>query len=379
MTTRRQATKPGGDKPYSNSSEAYQKELAALDAKLTSNPGAVTDADIARVERLKKVVDLGSAERAPSTARTTAIMVAGVCVLAIATALAFVIPRDTVAIHLTATELTLVLDSAWTVTREMGVDRLTVGGIRGIAAPDVGGRPEAFLALSVLDLHADSGSRITLSALAAASGTTITISKEPARARLLTLHFDDRAMRLAATLSGAFPVQTDSGGVWLRYPKATRIEPDREGAAADVSIEVPEQNETFFVVPLGLADLRPFHADLDRRVSGEGNARDTVSTLRSASLSFSSIGGEELKVHPTEVLRLEGLKRGRLRALGLTKDAIEADFTGSVSRVTLDGRSVMPSLFDVLRKQHTLAAIWGALGTLFGVTWGVVRFWKKPS
>jgi hypothetical protein len=107
-----------------------------------------------------------------------------------------------------------------------------------------------------------------------------------------------------------------------------------------------------------------------------------ISTILSGSIFFESLGGNERKLRPGEMLRF-GAASGTILTMDLRDEGIAATFQGDV-RAMRTGvgdhpRSLMPTLLDWLRQRQGLSLLWGTALYLFGVITTFRRWWRKPE
>lgn len=109
-----------------------------------------------------------------------------------------------------------------------------------------------------------------------------------------------------------------------------------------------------------------------------------ISTIRSGSLFFEALNGEERKLRPGEVLEIEEVIEGDLRTLELDRERVVLRFHGTVSGLSRGAgenrRSLMPTWLDWLRARHGgLSVLWGIVIYLFGLIIAVFRWFGRST
>jgi hypothetical protein len=280
-----------------------------------------------------------------------------------------------VILKMSATELDFMLNAPGRFTNGIGLASLVVTGVRGVQLSDSANRPLPFLSSPQIRIVSADSSQVGLAGLSADSATIVTVSHVKPLPQQFRIRVADPSTEAKASLAGSFVVATPQQAMNLIYPRARAIPIQRRDRVLDLTLLFPDTSSLLFAVPLEVSELNPV-----RQVDmGLLEPSRTVSTLQTARLTFPELNGLTREIYPTEILRLDIAREGKLRQLLLRSGAVEADFIGTVHNVTVGGTTVMPSLLDWWSAQHAVALVWTAATYTLITLFAAWRWLRRPA
>ena len=119
---------------------------------------------------------------------------------------------------------------------------------------------------------------------------------------------------------------------------------------------------------------------IDEAETDEGTLVHRISTIRSGTLYSETLERPPRTLRQDQML-LFAASRGRLRTLGLEKDAMVLSYSGEVRGMTLGAstaaRSLMPSVLQWLHQREGLTFLWAATLALLVFAQALVAFRKE--
>jgi hypothetical protein len=104
-----------------------------------------------------------------------------------------------------------------------------------------------------------------------------------------------------------------------------------------------------------------------------------VSTIQSGILSLVEFEGQEHRLKTGEILQFEK-SSGQVRSLVMDNELLHLEFSGNASGIATgwkqSHKDLMPSQLEWLSAHHGLSLQWGATLYLFGLFFGIVRWWR---
>jgi len=133
---------------------------------------------------------------------------------------------------------------------------------------------------------------------------------------------------------------------------------------------------------------RQLHVDslslfsIEEQVDIERTIVRRLSSILSGTLYFEALGGKEQVLRSGQELSFKH-SAGEIRTIVLKDGHIDLSFHGNVRGMTTGSNnnrtSLMPTYLEWLRARHGLSLLWGTTLYLFGLIYGVWRWWKATS
>jgi hypothetical protein len=134
------------------------------------------------------------------------------------------------------------------------------------------------------------------------------------------------------------------------------------------------------LVPLAIKDLQLYQQD---ELHGDSTPSEwhRHSTLDSAALRFITFNRPRWTLPRDEVLRLEGIRHGRIESVGMAGGAVMLRVTAEVSDVLVgNGRlSIQPTWLEALHGRSDLAALSTAVASLVAFVLMLARHWSAHA
>ena len=254
-------------------------------------------------------------------------------------------------------------------TETVPVRYLEANGDSGVTL----GESKSFVPADQAVLVPTPSSTLSLASFNAKPKTTVTVEKVepyPSRFRLLV---EDRSIEPSASLKGTADLTLDGRTQRIRYSPPQPITFVRRDDVVDLTLVVTDTSQDLFFRPVRISALEPF------RVVDTGSGVDSISTLRTARLTFTELKTPPRDIHPSEILQLVIKRDGRLRELSLRPNSLVADFTGIVKDIRIGNETLMPTWFEWAAAQNAAAVLW-SVGTYIVVTFLAAWRWlRKPT
>lgn len=356
----------------------FHQRLDVLTRQVLEKETSLSKDNIDELERLSSLVAIHETTRSRTILRAAAALLA-LLVFGVGLALMIRPVSDTnVILTVAASELGFRLRSPASLTRDLNVSSLELTGIGGVRLSDYKGRPEFLLATDQIEISPTRSSTVGLASMRADSAAKVTIAYLAPRPLRFNIQVDDSSSAPTASPTGSFVLVTPRDSVRdslrLAYAKTKAIPVVRADRLLDLTVVLSDTANGLFSSPLRISELEPF------RIEDVGDAiPDSISTLRSARLTFPDLNGVSREIHPSEVVRLAILRDGKLRELSLRSDRIVADFTGRVRDVTIGDKSVMPSRFEWMTAQNAAAVLWSTATSVLLTFFAIWRWWRRPT
>jgi hypothetical protein len=345
-----------------------------LSQRVVENQSSVSKDEIDELERLSSLVAIHEATRSRAALRAAAIVLA--LSLFVGGLLLMLSPvSDTnVVLTMSVSELGFRLASPAPLTETVGLNLLEATGISGIKLENYKGQAEAFLPSDQIRIVPGPSSRLGVPSLHAESKARVSVAYVPPQPLKFRIQVEDTSTEAAANLLGSALLETAGQKLRLEYPAAQQIPIVRSDKVLDLTMVLPDTSKDFLFLPLRISELEAF-----RIVDKGGPVPDTLSTLRTARLTFTDLNGPTRDIHPSEVVKLKILRDGKLRQLSLRPDRMVADFTGKVQSIVIGDRSVMPTRFEWAAAQNAAAVLWSAASTILVTFFAAWRWLRRPT
>ncbi len=268
--------------------------------------------------------------------------------------------------------------------------RLTSLGISGVATFTIPrsetGKPETIPASnqsgSAVFLETKTGQQesgtITLTSITLPAGTDLHLQKTGVKDTFrVTLKHPEVTLNIG--LKGDVMIAANSPASMYSFPTphAMVITPEEDKLVLEVAfsdslpIELARQ---LTVSGLSMSRINQF-LELDRSLVYNS------STLLEGTLNFEAFNSRSYSLYPGQLIRLVAPK-GEIGALSLDRKDIGISFRGDVQDIvtgTNDERSLMPSVLEWLQAHHGLSLLWGSTLYVFGLLYGMYRWWSSQG
>lgn len=121
---------------------------------------------------------------------------------------------------------------------------------------------------------------------------------------------------------------------------------------------------------------------IDEQVDIEKTIVKRLSTILSGTLYFEALGGKKQVLRSGQELRFD-YSAGEIRTITLEDGSIHLAFHGNVRGMSTGSSnnriSLMPTYLEWLSARHGLSLLWGTTLYLFGLLYGVWKWWKATS
>lgn len=402
------STNKGSQDPFR---ELLGRRAAELRKKVLESGGEVSRDEVAELESLARLSEIGSSEPAVPTRKRWPVILALVLTLMIVSLLLFLdVPQTEFELDLEVSEVAFVITKRQVLSDVMQLTELSVAGLQQVNLPrsrlleheDEGqGRlpAQSFSAADSAGAKvrfsraAGTGGSVTLQALDLPEGTQVRLALSDVSGRY-RLSLEGEGLEFEVSLAG--PVRIDlSGHAGAENPDqpAPKIGQNRDfGGAGRQAVLRPGAAQVdldFSLTPSEQGRFEPLLsasglvlARIDEFSGADGTIVRRQSTVLSGTLYLESLNGRERKLRPSEQLRFER-SAGVIRRLDLGEKSIAIRFSGCVSGMTTGSesapRSLMPSWLEWLRERQAWALLWGTAFYLFGLFQAVSQWWRKSQ
>jgi hypothetical protein len=365
--------------------DLLRQQAEAAGDEAAHSAGKISPGRVDELRRLAHLVEIcEAAQPQPARKRWPVIVSLGATLLIVSVLLFARIAETEIELDLTLSEVGFVLPKQQVFAETMGLSALGVSGLREIQfleAPNtVAQMPQSSdrVRLSVASGKKHQGS-ITLATLMLPSETRLWL-RHAGAPHQYRLSLKGANLELRADVHGLVEVGfPDRGAEQFDFvtPQPIHMLPGMDDV--DLDLTLPDPDKSAFspqvsVTNLSLFQINEYHDD-------ERSVVRRVSSILSGTLIFESLGQQELKLRPGEMIHFEQV-RGEIRTLRLKDDSIDLKFHGRVRGLGAGSeeslRSLMPTWLEWLRARHSLSLFWGAAIYLFGLIAGVLRWWGKP-
>jgi hypothetical protein len=355
---------------------------AAADA-----PHRLTDAEVAELERLARLLAVDEGLRARSRWVVIAAVAAAVVVFMVL--LALPLRTTEVDLELVAEEASFVVPERHVVIAATGVSALGVSGLRRFELPADPPRPalvltapaETDIAVRLSPDRSGGGvGAVDLGAVAVAATTRVWV-RPGAGPRRHHLWLEPPPEALHADVQGRILLEAQgrpAERITVATAQQVRLEPG--GRTVDLDLTLRDGTALVFLGRLPATDLAFSRVEEFEEPATTMVRR--VSTVVSGRVAFADAPPREHRLHTGETLRLDGA-RGVIRALSVAEDGVHLEFHGRVHAVTTGWgdfeRNITPTWVQYLQANQALSLLWGAVVSASALIVSLLRWWRAPS
>jgi hypothetical protein len=354
--------------PTSQLADAIERRASALRDQALAHGGEVDAAELAALERLARLAELGGRRR-----KRWPMLALFAATLAVLSLLLFVRIGDTrVILDLEVSELGFELSEEQAATRDVALASLGTSGLARIEGPAELGRRIGAVRLAALDER----SSITLERATLPAGTRLRLQAVDVVGNWRLSIATSRPPALRASLLGT--VSIEGGGTpataKLAAASPTALHLVGEHGALDFSLTMRDPTQPLLQLPLVVRGLL-LH-DTEQQIDGTRTRLRRSSTLLGGTVVYDELGGKALPLRAGEWLRFAA-SDGVLRVLESQPHKLHLQFDGVVRDMSrgVDRRSLMPTWLEWLAARHGLVLLWGSTFYLFGLAVGALRWW----
>ncbi|MDJ0868311.1 MAG: hypothetical protein QNK03_19550 [Myxococcota bacterium] len=353
-----------------------RRASALLERSRKSGEGA-TAAEVEALEREARLLELARSTEGSHRPRWPAVAVFAVTLCLLSALLFLRVPQTEIELALRASGVEFVLARDEALAGFAQLDSVGASGLAGVELSGAASHPlsqASGVRLSALEREERLGS-VSLAALLAPAGSEVGLRHVSALAYRLSLRHPDASLRVGVhgpvqVASTAAPAEV------IEFPTPRSVVLAAAAGSLDVELVLGEGAAGDFGRQLSVSQLGL--SRVDEFFELESSLVDRVSTILGGVLRFESLDGAERELRPGELLRFDEL-RGEIRTLALDEEGIALHFRGRVGGIETgwsEGRrSLMPTLLAWLQARHGLWLLWGASVYLFGLVFGVLRWW----
>lgn len=154
--------------------------------------------------------------------------------------------------------------------------------------------------------------------------------------------------------------------VELKIPRSLTFTVGESRADVSFAFLPDSEVELLRLWPIDQISLFEIHQDRARKVSA----------IKSGSIFFEELNGQERKFREAEHIQIDGAK-GNLRTVRFAKGEIGLRFDGQVAGLTTGAekpRPLMPTWLDLARANQPLILLWGTTGYVIGVLFAILKW-----
>jgi hypothetical protein len=359
---------------------------AAAARRAVDENGEISQDELDRLARLARLIEIRSTVAPRDPPRVWPIAAIALGTVIVVTILLFArIGETEIELDVVATEVSFSLPSQQVLLENVALVSLGASGLSGVELPEPLAEtvPAEVLRESIrlASVRNESGAgTITIGSLIPAGGTAVWLGEGdvPPQYRLSL-----RNPQTFIQVDVVGPIQIAIPGMEPRVqhfasPRAIRLEPS-EGIT-DVVMEFLDAARPGLTpqVPIQGLSFSRINEFADRGIS----IVRRLSTIRSGTLYWESLTGQQRQLRAGEALRFEEVA-GEMRSAAVEDGHLALSFHGRVRGMQTGSedspRTLMPTWLEWLRAQHGLELFWGTTGYLFGVALAVVRWFKGTS
>jgi hypothetical protein len=368
--------------------DLLRRQVQAASDETIHSGGQVSADQVEALSRLARLVEIHeAAQPARRRKRWPAALLFGGALLVVSILLFARVRETEIELDLAVSEVSFVSPTQQTLTETMDLTALGVSGLRemqlpgdraaGEEAPGAAEEGDAGLRLSVVPAAERPGS-INLATVTLAAGDHVWLRRTgpPYQCRLSlkgkpTEHRANVLGVVQAEILGAGTQRLD-----FVAPQSILLRSGAEDTDFDLAFVTPAGNK--FAPQLEARDLSLF--TIDESLDPGRTVVRRLSTIESGSLYFVSLGDQERKLRPGEMIAFE-TSQGEIRTIRLQDDHIELEYHGCVrglsTGVDESRRSLMPTWFEWLSARHSLSLLWGTAIFLYGLATAAMRWFGR--
>jgi len=257
---------------------------------------------------------------------------------------------------------------------------LGVSGIRQVQLPRTRGQVAQTLTVSAINIRTnitagDRPSTITLD-LSLRESSVVWLSRLR-QARHYRLSFLNPVDQFSALLEGQVqitPVRDTVRIFQSTIPRPFTFSTAEDLVHLDLSFLDGPPQVLISQLPVDSLSL----TEIEKSYEPDRSAFRPMSTIVQGTLYFEALSGKPYTLRSGEELRLR-VRDGVIRSLALADDHIVLKFNGTVERMSTgvgeNRRNLMPSWLEYLSVRQGLALLWGSVLYLFGLVYGLLRWW----
>lgn len=355
--------------------QALAARVERLIADAQTQDGAVPQEHAEQAQRLAGLLDLADRLRPRAPRQRWPMALAFALTLAVVSALLLVhMPRADIEFDGVVSEFSFRLPVDHAISESAPLRSMGVAGAEAVEGADAATTQAlAGGSLRLATTAACAGS-ITLDGIVLPRGAMVLVHSLGKGGRAhLTLNAPGATLQL--TLDGC--VQT-GGSLQKGATRSLQLRLGRDDTDLELELEPP--GRAFEFAPLLRATALTL-GRVEQVAMADATLVRELSTLVSGSLFYSSLDGLERKLRHGQPLRFSSTS-GELRSIEFELGKIHLRYHGDVQGMstgpTTDPRSLMPTLLEWLRANHSLSLLWGTALYLFGLLGGLLRWWR-PS
>ena len=363
--------------------ELFRRELDAFAAEATQTDSMVSPGRIEALSGLAKLIEARDSLR-PKPRNWWAALVL-FSTLGVVSLLLFARVRETdIELDILLAQVSFSLAKAQALTAAIDLSALGISGLQNIQLPPSSGEsPSVNTNLSdsapAVSLTASSaGERhgtVTLAPLSLQADTRLILGPADV-ANQYRLSMNATNLLLHAAVYG--PVDVGLAGSPARaLDFATPKQVTFRGGSEEVNLDLSFRTilRSPIAPQLQVRDIA--FSRVDQFLDSEQALVKRLSTILSGTLSFESLGGQELRLRPGEGLQFEH-SQGEIRSLEFATDHVRLKFHARVRGMktgTGEGqRSIMPTYLEWLKARHGLSLLWVTSLYIFGLVAGTLRW-----
>lgn len=361
-------------------------KLAAVRAKTEQTGGRNSPGSIADSRGLAARLDVPEEHQPGARRKRWPVALALALTLAAASILLFLrVPRTEIELEASVSELAFRLSAEQALTQTAQLRFLGIAGIEGIdlptgfdAIPGQDSMPAHALAIHASASDTQCQGSITLDRMILPRDARIWL-RQPNSAHGVQMSSKAAGAVIHVTVDGCVRVGSASGAPWPANGARTlavRLGTDE----VDLDLEVAPGARVAFEPFVRANDVT--FTRVDRVARDNVTLVRYVSTIKSGTLYYQSLDGEERKLRFAEPIRF-ARSDGELRSIEVDQVQIAIRFHGDVSAMASGtekhARSLMPTYLEWLKANHSLSLLWATALYAFGVVMSLLKWWTRES
>ncbi len=352
--------------------------------------GEISEEQLERLERLARLVEISAvATPPPPRVRWQVAALLGVTLVIVSILLFARVSKTEIELDISLSEISFGLPERQVLADFMKLSALGVSGLQEIEIPRSETQDARTLRASdgpgfAIRLSTGSESQqkgtVTLAALPLPAGAHVWVRPTdiPQQYRL---SIKGAELILRADVDGPIRIGLQDAPLQQLNFSSPRSMLMRSGSnEVDMDIKPSAASKNIFSPQLSATDLSFFR--VDQLMDPKHTSVRRVSTILSGSLYFEELSGKERRIRSGEAIQFES-SEGEIRTLQLHDDHITIAFHGQVSGMTTgtgtSRSSLMPTYLEWVRARHSLSLLWATTLYVFGLIFGVMRWWSNQK
>jgi len=357
-----------------------QQRLRALQEEAVRSGGKLSPEALDELQPLSRLLDIGDRLRVAPARRRGPPAVAFLVTLAAVSVLLFArVPRTEIEVDTYVSSASFTLSHEQAVTNTLALRSVAAAGFDRVdaegPAPQASSWPARRLVLSVVDGDRGCRGALTLDRIVLPAAARVQLDTG-ARDGRVHMFLEDGSGVVRVSVEGCVHTSAGGSGVW-RGDAVRTLLLQLGHDPVDLELAPVSGSEMAFAPSLQIDGLSL--SRVERVPRGDGILVRQVSTVLGGKLVLLSMNDAEWQLRVGAPLRFAQLD-GELRAIEVTAGRLHLLMQGDVRGMTGGSearpRSLMPTLLDWLKANHSLSLLWGTALYLLALLTSLKKWWK---